>query len=86
MSGGGLAGLVRACYVKAMRLHRNISKGGGARPGDTAAGFLSKMGVTIFTGPQVELDGERYVGHVDQIESEKYAAYIVTCLYIKSTS
>jgi len=35
------------------RLHRGISKGGGKRPGDGCAGFLSKMGVTIFTGNQV---------------------------------
>ena len=43
------------------RLHRNISMGGGARPGDGCPGFLSKMGVTIFKGTQVVWDGTRYV-------------------------
>jgi len=32
------------------RLHRNISMGGGDRPGDGCPGFFSKMGVTIFIG------------------------------------
>jgi len=50
------------------RLHRNISKGGARRPGDGCPGFLSKMGVTIFTGTQVVWDGKRYVGPVTQIE------------------
>jgi len=69
-----------------VRLHRNISKGGAARPGDIAAGFLSKMGVTIFRGSQVVWDGKRYVGPAVKIESEKYAPYLVMCIYIKSTS
>jgi len=43
------------------RLHRNISMGGGKRPGDGCPGFLSKMGVTIFTGTQVVREGQRYV-------------------------
>jgi len=51
-----------------MRLHRNVSKGGGKRPGDGCAGFLSKMGMTIFTGTQVVWDGKRYVGPAAQIE------------------
>jgi len=42
-------------------LHRHISMGGGKRPGDGCPGFLSKMGVTIFTGTQVVWDGTRYV-------------------------
>jgi len=50
------------------RLHRNISKGGGRRPGDGCPGFLSKMGVTILRGTQVEWDGKRYVGPATQIE------------------
>jgi len=49
-------------------LHRNISKGGARRPGDGCPGFLSKMGVTIFTGAQVVWDGKRYVGPATQIE------------------
>ena len=43
------------------RLHRNISMGGGDRPGDGCPGFLSKMGVTVFIGTQVEWEGTRYV-------------------------
>jgi len=43
------------------RLHRNISKGGGARLGDGAPGGLSKMRVTIFSGSQVVWGGKRYV-------------------------
>ena len=51
-----------------MRLHRNVSKGGGKRPGDGCTGLLSKMGMTIFTGTQVVWDGKRYVGPAAQIE------------------
>jgi len=43
------------------RLHRNISMGGGKRPGDGCPGFLLTMGVTIFTGTQVVWDWKRYV-------------------------
>jgi len=43
------------------RLHRWISMGGGDRPGDGCPGFLSKMGVTVFIGTQVEWEGTRYV-------------------------
>jgi len=68
------------------RLHRNISKGGGKRPGDGCAGFLSKMGVTIFTGTQVVWDGKRYVAPATQIELQKFAPCIVVCIYIKSRS
>ena len=50
------------------RLHRNICKGGGKRPGDGCAEFLMEMGVTIFTGTQVVWDGKRYVGPATQIE------------------
>jgi len=32
------------------------------------AGFLSKIGVTIFTGTQVVWDGKRYAGSATQIE------------------
>jgi len=66
------------------RLHRDISKGGGKRPGDGCAGFLSKMGGTMFTGTQVVWDGKRYVGPVTQIELQKFAPCIVVCIYIKS--
>ena len=66
------------------RLHRNISKGGEKRPGDGCAGFLSKMGVTIFTGTQVVWDGKRYVGPATQIGLQKFAPCIVVCIYIKS--
>jgi len=69
-----------------MRLHRNISKGGGARPGDGAPGVLSKMRVTIFSGSQVVWGGKKYVGAAVQIESEKYALEIVVCIYITSIS
>jgi len=68
-----------------MCLHWDTSKGVEVKPGDGAPGFLSKMGVTIFTGSQVVWNGKRYVRHAVQIESEKYAPYIVTCIYIKST-
>ena len=68
------------------RLHRNISKGGGKRPGDGCAGFLSKMGVTIFTGTQVVWDGKRYVGPATQIELQKFAPSIVVCIHIKAVS
>jgi len=65
------------------RLHRDISKGGGKRPGDSCDGFLSKMEVTIFTGTQVVWDRRRYVGHTTQIEQEKFAPCIVAGIYIK---
>jgi len=65
-----------------MCLHWDISKGGEDRPGDVAPEFLSKIVVTIFTGSQVVWDGKRYVEHAVQIESEKYAPYMVTCIYI----
>jgi len=50
------------------RLHRYISMGGGKRPGDGCPGFLSKMGVTIFTGTQVVWDGKRYVCPVTETQ------------------
>ena len=68
------------------RLHRNISKGGGARPRDGAHGFLSKMGVTIFKGYQIVWDEKRYVRAAVQIASRKYALSMVVCIYITSTS
>ena len=43
------------------RLHRNISMGGGKRPGDGCPGFLSKMGVTIFKGTEVVWKENKYV-------------------------
>ena len=53
------------------RLHRNISMGGGDRPGDGCPGFLSKMGVTIFIGTQVEWEGTRCVCPTTQIQLQK---------------
>jgi len=68
------------------RLHRNISQGGGKRPGDGCPGFLSKMGVTIFTGTQILWDGKRYLGPATQIELQNFAPCVVVCIYIKSWS
>ena len=65
------------------RLHRNISMGGGKRPGDGCPGFLSKMGVTIFTETQVVWDGERYVGPATPIQSQNFAACLVVLMCIQ---
>jgi len=65
------------------RLHRHISCGGGKRPGDGCPGFLSKMGVTIFTGTQVVWDGTRYVAPATQIQSQNFApCSILSCVHL----
>jgi hypothetical protein len=68
------------------RLHRHISQGGGDRPGDGCPGFLSKMGVTLFIGTQVEWEGTRYVRPTTQIHLQKFAPCLVACTCIASVT
>jgi len=68
------------------RLHRKISTGGGDRPGDGCRGFLSKMGVTVFIGTQVEWDDSRYVRPTTQIQLQKFAPGLIACTCIASVT